>query len=100
MWNIDQERNQFKRDYKHLSSDLQKKSIEAIRDLAAIHDPRKLGEHKTGPLSCLHTYDIGRQYRILYDVVNEEHTLVLPCRNYTKSTKRPTDFSKSKQLQK
>ena len=77
MWNIDQESNQFKRDYKHLSSDLQKKIMEAIHDLVASRDPRKLGEHKTGPLSCLHTYEIGRQYRILYDVVNEERVIVL-----------------------
>lgn len=77
MWNIDQESNQFKRDYKHLSSELQKKMTDAIRDLAASQDPRKLGEHKTGPLSCLHAYEIGRQYRMLYDVMNEEHVIVL-----------------------
>lgn len=77
MWNICRESNQFKRDYKHLSSDLKKKTSDGITDLEVSQNPRKLGEHKTGPLSCLHTYEIGRQYRILYDVVNEEHLIVL-----------------------
>ena len=76
MWSV-HPKNVFKRDYKHLSSLLQNKTYDVIDELAASQDPRKLGEHKTGPLSCLHSYEIGRQYRILYDVVNEEHVIVL-----------------------
>ncbi|MGI0007904.1 MAG: type II toxin-antitoxin system RelE family toxin [Nitrosotalea sp.] len=74
---MDEESNKFKRDYKHLSSDLQKKTRDAIRDLAASPDPRQLGDHKTGPLDCLHAYKLGRKYRILYDVCNEQHVVVL-----------------------
>jgi len=77
LWKIDSERNQFKRDYKHLSPDLQKKTDDAIMDLATSQDPRKKGSHKTGPLNCLHTYELGKQFRILYDVQFEQKLLIL-----------------------
>jgi mRNA-degrading endonuclease RelE of RelBE toxin-antitoxin system len=77
LWNIDGERNQFKRDYKHLSSDLQKKTDDAIMELASSQDPRKKGSHKKGPpLYCLHTYELGNKYRLLYDTKIEQNLLV------------------------
>ena len=76
MWNVHR-KNSFRQDYKHLSSDIQKRTWEAIHDLATSEDPRRLGDHKTGPLSCLHTYDIGMRFRILYDVQSEQNLIVL-----------------------
>ncbi|MGI0047754.1 MAG: type II toxin-antitoxin system RelE family toxin [Nitrosotalea sp.] len=76
MWLVHR-KNVFNRDYKHLSSDLQKKTMRAVRDLVASQDPRKMGDHKTGPLNCLHTYELGQQFRVLYDVQFEQDLLVL-----------------------
>ena len=78
MWSIDAEGNQFKRGYKRLSAELQGKTNEAIIDLAASQHSWKKGDHKKGPpLHCLHTYELGRQYRVLYDVKFEQNLLVL-----------------------
>lgn len=77
MWNIDIEGNQFRRDFRRLSSELQKKTDGAIMELESSEDPRKLGTHKKGPpIHCLHTYEMGNKYRLLYQVKVEENLIV------------------------
>jgi addiction module RelE/StbE family toxin len=61
-------KNQFKRQYKHLHSDIQKRVNEALVILAEEQNPAKPELHKTGNIKCLHVCPVGRQYRILYDV--------------------------------
>ena len=42
-----------------------------IKQLSESDNPRKLGIHKVGNIDCIYVYEIGRQYRILYEVFDE-----------------------------
>lgn len=75
MWIPDREDNHFLKNYKKLSSILQQRTDEKIIELCYSEDPRKLGDHKTGRVKCLHACKLGRQYRILYDVIFKENTI-------------------------
>ncbi len=74
MWNVLFD-NRFKREYKKLDKSLQKKVNDVIKDLADSRDPRQLGLHKTARYNCIHAYEIGRRYRILYDIDNNNLTI-------------------------
>lgn len=65
MWHIHLS-NRFRKDYKNLRVDLQKRVEEIIKQLRVMEDPTAV--HKTARYNCLNSYEIGRQYRILYDI--------------------------------
>jgi mRNA-degrading endonuclease RelE of RelBE toxin-antitoxin system len=67
--------NAFKRTYKNLDPQVQRRIDEGLRQLA--HRPRESGRHKYGNLNCIYSYDIGNQYRILYAIVNNEEQEVV-----------------------
>jgi addiction module RelE/StbE family toxin len=76
VWAIER-KNQFKRQYKHLHSEIQKRVNDALDALAAEQNPAKPELHKAGNIKCLHAYPVGRQYRILYDVDFKKREIVL-----------------------
>ena len=43
-----------------------------MRELLNADDPRRLGLRKVGKWQGIYSYEIGRQFRILYDVRFEE----------------------------
>ena len=65
----------FKRGYKNLSSDLQRKVDQALSELVVSDDPRSLGVRKTGKWKGVFTYEIGTRYRIFYKVIFEQRTI-------------------------
>lgn len=67
--------NAYKRGYKNLDPQVQRRIDEGLRQLAS--RPRESGRHKFGDLHCIYSYDIGNQYRILYVIKNEEQEVVL-----------------------
>jgi len=74
LWNILFD-NRFKREYKRLDKSLQKKVNDIIKELAASKNPRIMGVHKTARYNCIHSYELGRKYRILYDVDEANQTI-------------------------
>lgn len=70
-------KTQFKRQYKHLHLEIQRRVNDAMVILAGERNPAKPEFHKTGKIKCLHAYPIGRQYRILYDVDFKQYEIVL-----------------------
>lgn len=74
MW-IQHFENRFKKDYKNLTSGIQDKVKDAVEILANSDNPRKLGLHKTARYNCIHAYEIGRQYRILYNVYDKDNII-------------------------
>lgn len=76
MWTVDR-KNQFKRQYKHLHSEVQKRVDDILNLLIEEQNPAKSEFHKTGKIKCLHAYPIGQQYRILYDVNFKTKEIVL-----------------------
>jgi addiction module RelE/StbE family toxin len=74
MW-IQHFENRFKRDYKNLSLGIQEKVKDAIEILVNSDNPRKFGLHKTARYNCIHAYEIGRQYRILYNVYDKDNII-------------------------
>ena len=75
MWQADR-KNQFKRNYKLLNPFIQRQVDDAIEVILSSKDPRKEGDHKTARHNCIHAYSLGRQYRILYDVIDSENLIV------------------------
>lgn len=69
--------NAYERQFKHLSSELQKKTLEALKDLDSTTEPHLKGRHKTAKFNCLRGYDLGRRYRILYEVNFETRIIYL-----------------------
>lgn len=74
MWNVLFD-NRFKREYKKLDKSLQKKINGIIKELAESKNPRQVGVHKTARYNCIHAYEIGKQYRILYDIDENSRTI-------------------------
>ncbi|MBI4258683.1 MAG: type II toxin-antitoxin system RelE/ParE family toxin [Thaumarchaeota archaeon] len=58
----------FKRGYKNLSSDIQNRVDQALKELTRSEDPLLLGVRKIGKWKGVFTYEIGRKYRIFYRV--------------------------------
>jgi mRNA-degrading endonuclease RelE of RelBE toxin-antitoxin system len=62
---------QFRRDYKNLRNpQIQEKVKEAIRNILESENPRRLGIHKINNMDCIYGYELGLQYRILYEVLD------------------------------
>ncbi|MGI0014904.1 MAG: type II toxin-antitoxin system RelE family toxin [Nitrososphaera sp.] len=75
-WQI-RETDQVLRQFKKLG-DLQKKQYrEAIKTLASSGDPRKLGTFKRGKKYSAYYYELGRSFRLVYLVINEEMLILL-----------------------
>ncbi len=65
----------FKRSYKNLSSEIQKRVDEAIKQLMESDDPTSLGARKIGKWKGAYTYEIGRRYRIFYKILFQQRTV-------------------------
>jgi mRNA-degrading endonuclease RelE of RelBE toxin-antitoxin system len=50
---------------------------EALAELLESDDPRTLGLRKVGKWKGIYSYEVGRQFRILYDVRPEERIVEL-----------------------
>jgi mRNA-degrading endonuclease RelE of RelBE toxin-antitoxin system len=48
-----------------------------LRDLLSADDPRRLGLRKVGKWEGVYSYEVGRQFRILYNVRFEERIVEL-----------------------
>ncbi len=75
MWEADFD-NIFRRQYKRLDSQLQKRIDDAIAEIIGSENPAKLGEQKRGHLRHFYAYDLGRQYRIIYYILHSIKTVV------------------------
>ena len=75
-WNFETT-NTFKRNYKKLSFEIKDSVNDALEDLSNAEDPRTLGEAKYGKWKGAYSYDIGRQYRILYTVYFKTRSIIL-----------------------
>ena len=69
--------NTFRRGYKNLGSDVRRRVDEAILHLLNSEDPTKLGLRKVGRWKGVYSYEIGRQFRILYTVRFNDRTVEL-----------------------
>lgn len=67
----------FRRGYKKLGSEVGKRVDEAILQLLNSDDPAKLGLGKVGKWKGVYSYEIGRQFRLLYSVRFEERVVEL-----------------------
>jgi len=67
----------FRRGYKKLSSKVQERVDEAILQLLNSEDPTKLGLRKVGKWKGVYSYEVGRQFRLLYGVRFKEGVVEL-----------------------
>ncbi len=65
----------FRRSYKNLGSETRKRVDEAILQLLNSEDPTKLGLRKVGKWEGVYSYEIGRQFRLLYSVRFEDRVV-------------------------
>lgn len=75
-WNLETT-NTFKRNYNKLSSEIKERISNAVDSLSNAENPRILGEAKYGRWKGAYSYDIGRQYRILYAVDFKTQSIIL-----------------------
>jgi addiction module RelE/StbE family toxin len=76
VWKIQYSKT-FEKQYSKLSSELSQRVQSAINELESSDDPMKLGEPKQGSLKNCFAYDIGRKYRIIYNVCKIEIVVLL-----------------------
>ena len=74
MWQIVR-KNQFEKQYRLLGSERQKKTDDAILDLAYSTNPAAKGQYKSS--IRVFAYELGRGDRILYDIQYGDNTIVL-----------------------
>ena len=65
----------FKRGYKNLSPEIQRRVGDAITQLMQSDDPVSLGIRKIGKWKGTYTYEIGRRYRIFYTIQFDQRTI-------------------------
>lgn len=75
-WQI-RETEQVLRQFKKLGDQRKKQYREAIKTLANSDDPRKLGIFKRGKKYSAYYYELGRSFRLVYQVINEEMIILL-----------------------
>jgi mRNA-degrading endonuclease RelE of RelBE toxin-antitoxin system len=68
--------NTFVRSYGHLSEAARVRVDEAMEQLLESEDPRRLGLRKVGKWKGAYSYEIGRQFRILYSFRLEARTVI------------------------
>ncbi|MGC1927637.1 MAG: type II toxin-antitoxin system RelE/ParE family toxin [Candidatus Nitrosopolaris sp.] len=76
MWSLHPTKK-YTRDYKQLSPELKERVKHALTELAVKADPRNLGIHKYANWDCVYSYEIGDQYRVLYDLDKTNTEIVL-----------------------
>ncbi len=76
MWFIERTKL-FQNSYKKLSSELQKKTDNAIITLAKSEYPTKVGIPKKGKYKGYFAYEINRSYRLIYKVINPQQIILL-----------------------
>jgi addiction module RelE/StbE family toxin len=67
----------FRHGYKKLSSEVKERVDEAILRLLNSDDPTRLGLRKVGKWKGVYSYEIGRQFRLLYAVRFEDRVVEL-----------------------
>ena len=72
VWGFDTE-PRFKKQYKNLDSQTKEKVNEAIHELRNSENPARLGEYKQD--MRIFAYNIGKKYRILYNVNWNDNTI-------------------------
>lgn len=75
-WQI-RETDQVLRQFKKLGEKQKKQYREAIKTLASSDDPRKLGTFKRGKKYSAYYYELGRSFRLVYQVINDEMVILL-----------------------
>ena len=60
-----------------MSSDVRKRVDQAILQLLSSDDPTELGLRKVGRWKGVYSYEIGKQFRLLYVVSFEERVIEL-----------------------
>ncbi len=68
--------NTFRRGYRSLGSEARARVDEAVARLLENEDPTRLGLRKVGRFKGVYSYEIGRQFRVLYQVRFVDHTIV------------------------
>ena len=71
-WNT-QRKNIFKKQYKHLDSQIKERINQAIQELKNFENPSDLGVYK--PDMQIFAYDVGK-YRIIYNVDYEHNKII------------------------
>jgi mRNA-degrading endonuclease RelE of RelBE toxin-antitoxin system len=66
----------FRRGYRKLGPEVRARVDQALAQLLESEDPTELGLRKVGRWKGVYSYEIGRQFRILYQVRPEDHTVV------------------------
>ena len=66
-------KNQFKKQFKNLDQNIQKQVADALSHITTSENPALLGEYKTN--LRIFAYDIGRKYRIIYNINWKDKTI-------------------------
>ena len=66
----------FHRSYRNLAQEVRARVDAAMKELVESEDPTKLGLRKVARWKGVYSYEIGRQFRILYSLRFEERTIV------------------------
>ncbi len=75
-WRI-RETDQVLRQFRKLGDQQKKQYREAVKTLANSDDPRKLGTFKRGRKYSAYYYELGRSFRLVYQLINEEMVILL-----------------------
>ena len=67
----------FRRSYKKLGSEVRVHVDQAILQLLNSEDPTRLGLRKVGRWKGVYSYEIGRQFRLLYSVMSADNVVEL-----------------------
>jgi addiction module RelE/StbE family toxin len=65
----------FRRGYKNLGPEIQKRIDDAITELMQSDNPALIAIRKIGKWKGVYTYEIGKRYRIFYTVQFEQRTI-------------------------
>jgi addiction module RelE/StbE family toxin len=68
--------NTFHRSYRNLGQEVRGRADAAMSQLVESEDPTKLGLRKVARWKGVYSYEIGRQFRILYTVRFDDQTIV------------------------
>lgn len=71
------ETDQVLRQFKKLGDQQKKRYRKAIRTLAGSDDPRRLGTFKRGKKYAAYYYELGKSFRLVYQIINEEMVILL-----------------------
>lgn len=71
------ETEQVLRQFRKLGDHQKKQYREAVRALASSEDHRRLGTFKRGKKYSAYYYELGRSFRLVYQIINEETVILL-----------------------